>query len=379
MGMTGGFIGVFMYQEGYSLLFISLFFVCYFAMRTIIALPSALFVAKFGPKRANLVSNLMFIPGMAAISLIPHIGIWALAINLILGSTSRTLYEVSYLVNFSKIKHIEHAGKEIGGMEIIDRITSAFSPLVGGLIAFTFGPEVMIVTSAIILSVSAGPLFFTAEPVRVNQKITLRGFNIKKVWRTILASVAVGIELNISGVQWYLLIFIIVLGGASGNTVYAEIGALGSVTVISGLIAAYVFGRIVDKKRGGELLKFSVFSSSALHLIRPFIQTPLSAAAMNISSEVSATGYKMPFMKGLFDTADSLPGYRIVYVSIIAAAYALGDTIAVAVLALGVFLWGDVEGLRGSYIILAPITLLIATHGFAVYRKRHFISRLVRT
>lgn len=377
MQMIGGFVTIFLYQEGYSLLFIALFFTLYFFVRAVVSVPSGYIIARYGPKHGTLFSNILFIPGMIALTVVPEYGLWALAIFLIFNSFSRTLYEISHLVNFSKVKHAEHAGKEIGLMQIIDRLTTALSPLFGGLIAFLFGPQVMLIFATAVLAVAAGPLFYTSEPVKTHQKITYRGFNWKKTWRNMIASVALGIDFNLSGFMWYLFIFLIVLG-AGGNETYAQIGALGSVTLFSSLITSYIYGRIIDKNKGGELLKFSVFGVALLHLVRPFIQTPISAAAVNMTNEVTTTGYYMPFQKGLFDTADSLPGYRIIYMVLITIAVSIGDTIAVAVLALLVYLLGDTEGFKATYLVLAPITLLIIFHGFAIYKKRSFLANLVR-
>ena len=377
MQMIGGFVTVFLYQEGYSLLFIALFFTLYFFSRAVLSVPSGYIVARFGPKHSTLFSNLLFIPGMIALTLTPEYGFWSLGIFLVFNSFSRTLYEISHLVNFSKVKHAEHAGKEISIMQIVDRITTALSPLLGGLVAFWFGPQIMLIFATIVLAIAAGPLFYTSEPVKTNQKITFRGFNIKKTWRNMVASVALGIDFNLSGFMWYLFIFIVVLG-AGGNEAYVQIGALGSVTLLSSLVTSYVYGRIIDRKKGGALLKFSVFGVAALHLVRPFVQTPGAVVAMNITNEVTTTGYYMPFLRGLFDTADSLPGYRIIYMVLITIAISLGDTLAVAVLALLVFLLGDIEGFKLTYVVLAPVTLLIAFHGFTLYKKRGLFAKLAR-
>ena len=378
MGMIGGFVAIFLYQEGYSLLFIGVYFILYFLVRALASIPSAFFVARFGPKHGTMVSNILFIPSMISLTTTPIFGLWSLGIFLVLNSFSRTLYEICHLVNFSKVKHIEHAGKEIGIMQIVDRMTTALSPLLGGLIAFAFGPQVMIIIAAVILSLAAGPLFYTSEPVKTHQKIFLRGLSIKKIWRNIIASIAVGVDSNISGFQWYLFIFVVIIGASGGNEAYAQIGALGSVALLSGLATAHIFGRVIDKRRGGDLLRYSVIGTAILHFIRPFIQSPAGVAVMNITNEVSTTGYTMPYLKGLFAAADDLPGYRIVYVSIIAAAVCIGDTIAVTTFTALVFLMGDIEGFKSTYLVLAPVTLLIAFHGFAIYKERSFLANLVR-
>jgi len=377
MQMIGGFVTIFLYQEGYSLFFIAAFFTLYFFARAVLSVPSGYIIARFGPKHGTLMSNLLFIPGMIALTLTPEYGLWSLGIFLLFNSFSRTLYEISHLVNFSKVKHAEHAGKEIGIMQIVDRITTSLSPLLGGLIAFWFGPQVMLVFATVVLAIAAGPLFYTSEPVITHQKITFRGFNWKKTWRNLVAAVALGVDFNLSGFMWYLFIFIVVLG-AGGNEVYAQIGALGSITLLSSLATAYIFGRIIDKQKGGALLRYSVFGTAILHLIRPFVQHPGSVLAMNVANETTTTGYYMPFLRGLFDAADSLPGYRIIYMVLVTIAISLGDTLAVAVLALLVFLIGDIEGFKLTYIVLAPVTLLITFHGFALYKKQNIFTKLAR-
>jgi hypothetical protein len=149
--------------------------------------------------------------------------------------------------------------------------------------------------------------------------------------------------------------------------VYAKVGALSSITLISAVISARVYGLIIDKRRGGDLLMISVLANSSVHLLRPFITSIPGAASLNFANEIATSGYSMPYIKGLSDTADNIHGYRITYLSLMSASMSLGATILLALATLSVHMSGNVTGLKLTYLLAAILTLPIAWHGFAVY------------
>src|SRR5690606_1063569 len=134
----------------------------------IIALPAARLIAWIGPKHAILVSNLLYIPSMIAFALLPQFGPWLLGVALIFQAVSATMYSIGYMIDFSKVKSVEHAGKEIAYMNIFEKVTTGLSPLIGGFIAFLFGPQVVIIIAAVLFALAAVPLFRTGEQVSVN-------------------------------------------------------------------------------------------------------------------------------------------------------------------------------------------------------------------
>lgn len=366
--MIGGFALVYMYQLGYSLVFICLFWFFYFLLRTFMSPLIALTVARFGPKHGTLLSNIGQIIAAVILVFLPQYGIYALILYAPIAGFSRSLYDVCYLVDFSKIKHVEHAGKELGIMQIFERIVTSLGPLLGGIVALFFGPQVMLVFASGLLLVAALPLFFTSEPVKIHQKITLRHFNWRVAWRPALGNIGMGIDSNLSAFVWNLFLAISVLGIA-GNAVYAELGALSSVSMLATIACAYFYGRLVDRHQGKTLLKLSVIADALIHIIRPFVGSPIQAVAVNVANEVATTGCALPATRGIFDTADGLPGYRIVYMTIMGAMLCVGDTIVMAVLAVLASIVSQKEALHLIYFILAPVVLLIMFHVYALYHR----------
>ncbi len=368
VNMVSGVIGIFMYQLGYAVWSIFAFFTLYFFIRAIWTIPSAYLIGRIGPKHASLISNVLCIPALIALTQLEHLGWAALVFYGVIQSFCVTLYSISHHVNFSKIKHNDHAGKELGFMYIVEKVGSGLSPFVGGFIAFLFGPEATIWAASVVFLIAAGPLFLTPEPVMTHQKVIFRGLGIRRIWPQLVSTAGIGADSMASAAMWSLYIAIAIFG-TSSNIVYAQIGGLMSVTFVASLLFSQIYGRIIDKSRGGYLLKYSVFANSSIHLIRPFISTPPGVILVNVVNEAATVGYSMPYLKGQYDMADNLPGYRIAYTALMETAISLGASLFGALATVTVLLVGDVRGIQLSYVLLAIIGLSIMMHRFPAFRR----------
>lgn len=325
--MINIFVAVYLYQQGYSLLFIALYYAASFAFRTSIVYFAAKFIAKFGPKHGILTANLLYIPALISFTFVQYIGLPALIIFAIFQSISMVMYDLAHMVDFSKVKHVAHAGKEIGYMQILERLTAGLSPFIGGVIAFLVAPEATMWLSALLFMAASLPLFRTKEPVRLNQKLEFRHFPWRSAWRSIRAETAIGVDVVASNFIWVLFIAITIFA-STGNDLYFTIGAFASVTVITSFFSAYAFGRIIDWRHGGDLLRVATIANALTHVFRAFVTTPPGVVAANVTNEVATTGYTMSYMRGIFDTADRAIGHRIAYLLLISAAMNFGAMIA---------------------------------------------------
>jgi len=366
--MIGLFIALYLYEQGYSVKFIAVYMAISFAFRAFVAAyPSAKFVARFGPKHGILVGNLLYIPALIGFSLVPHYGVPALAVFGFFQGISMVIYDLSYMVDFSKVKHADHAGKEIGYMQILERFTASISPFVGGAIAFLLSPEAMMWFSAILFATAAIPLLRTREPVQQHQKLSFRGFPWHLARRSVVAETAVGFDNFASLGVWALFLAIVVFAG-SGSDIYLKIGFFASITVVTSFLAAWSFGRIIDWRHGGDLLKVATIANAATHLFRPFVASAAGVAAANISNEVATTGYTMTFLRGLFDTAD-LSRHRIAYLYLIEVALNIGDMLAALTLLGLVLLLPDVvHALQLFFVVTAAYFLIVLGTRFRLYR-----------
>jgi hypothetical protein len=368
INMSASFVSVYLYQNGYPIHFIAMYWIGFFLFKVLVSLPAARYAAAFGPKHGILLSNILYIPSMLIFAFVPEWGLPAIVAAGALQGLSAALYDLCHLIDFSKVKSVDHAGKEIAYMNIVEKIATGLSPLIGGLLAFVAGPQVTMLAAGLLFALAAFPLFKTGEPTPTGQKLVFRGFPWRLAWRSLVAETAIGFDGLASSSAWALLVAVAILGVRGDNEVYAQLGALLSVVLLAALAASYAYGTLIDKKRGRELLRVAVMCNSLVHLTRPFVGSAPVVAGINAANEVATTGYSMAFIRGMFDTAD-LSGHRITYLGFIEIALNFGAMISGVAILLFILALGDISGMKSFYFLVAAVSLLIMTPKFHLYRK----------
>ena len=366
--IASAFMSIYLYQNNYSIGAIALFWAAFYFFKTIAALPVASLIARIGPKHGILISNLLYIPSMISFAFLPVLGPWLLLPVLILQGTSAIMYSIGYTIDFSKVKSVEHAGKEIAYMNILEKITTSISPLIGGILAYFFGPQFVLVVAAVLFALAAVPLFNSGEQVQVGKKLNFIGFPWRLIREHWLAQAALGFDVFTSGTVWTLYVAVIIIGISTNNDIYVITGILLSVVLIATLISSYVYGKIIDKKGGRALMKASIIANSLTHLIRPFITTPVLVAGANIANEVATTGYTMPYTRAVFDSAD-LSGHRVTYIGMVEALSNFGAFLGAAVLGVLVIAAGDDFALTNFFFLAGVVVLLVLTSHFPLYKR----------
>lgn len=361
------FTSIFLLNEGYSLTFLCFFWASFYAFKIGISWPSAKIAAYFGPKHGTLYSNIISALSMIFLALVPQYGLPVLYLWCILQASSSTLYDLCYLVDFSKVKHNDHAGKEIGYMNSIEKIATGLSPVIGGFIATLWSPIAAMALSSIMFLLSAVPLFLTAEPVRTRQRISFEAFPWRLIRQSLIAQAAIGIDVFTTASAWTMFLAIVVFAG-DGNSLYAKIGVLASLTLLVSLVTSYVFGKIIDRKEGGTLLVASSIVNSITHFFRPTVQSWIGVVANNTVNEVATTGYAMAFTRGMFDTADQ-SGFRIAYLFLIEISANAGAMIAALLLGLCCVIASGPSGFTAFFAISGLLTLMIGFPRFKLYKK----------
>ncbi len=353
------FAAVYLYKLGYSLLFIAIFYGASYALKLFLAYPSARFVAFFGPKHAILWSNIMKIPALGVFLFVEQ---WGLPSIILMGAfqqISTTLYNIAYMVDFSKIKNATHSGKEIGIMQILERVARIVSPIIGGVIASVYSPQVTIALAAVVFLVAAWPLFRTVEPTLTRARVKFEAFPWRLAWRSFVTESGTGFDFVTSGLVWNLFLTSVVLATV-GDGIYAAIGGLASIGVATALIASWTFGQLVDRHRGALLLTTGTLVNVVNHVARPFVNSGVGVAGVNVASEVGTAAYLIAFMRGAFDIADT-SGHRIAYAMFLELALDIGLVIACTVLVALLLVFGDTLGLQLMFFVAAAYELTIIT------------------
>ena len=252
-------------------------------------------------------------------------------------------------------------------MNILEKVSIGVSPIVGGLIALFFGAQAVMMIGAVIFAFSAMPLLRTVEQTRIHQRIHFRDLSFRVFYRSFISQLGVGVDVVATGTVWSLFIAVVVFPNLS-NEIYVSLGALSSVTILAAICVSYAYGKLIDRNRGGDLLKISVVINALVHASRPFANGIASIVGTNVTNEIATTGITMSYMRGTFDTAD-LSGHRIAYLSVMQIFASFGAIIGCSVLLLTLSMFGDGQGLKAFFFIASVCVLITGTAHFHLYKK----------
>lgn len=311
MSMSGIFIPIFLYQQGYKIWQILLFYFVTFGAQYIFAIPAARTVAKIGPKHTILISYVLQVFTLLGLVFLAGTPDTFLLLAALLGVANIAFF-TSFHIDFSKVKHSKTGGSELGIAYLGERFGAVMGPAVGGVVAFIFSPKYIFVAAIIVLLSAVIPLFITKEPTRLNQKLIYRNFSLHKIKADITSYSFFTVEIAITMIIWPLFLGVFVFD----TDPYLQIGGITSISIIVSLIIARVYGKLIDNSQGRNLLRFTAVSNAVLHMFRVFTNGFIPALGINLVNEAITPGYRMATFKGMYDAADSFPGHRIVYISI---------------------------------------------------------------
>lgn len=366
LSLIGIFVPIYLFKLGYELPTIFLFMAGMFGIRLIANLFAGYLIAWKGPKHVMLFSYLVQIISLVMLLTLSTYE-WPLWVISSMWGLALSLYFIAYHVDFSKIMHTEHGGKELGFMTIVERAGAAAGPVVGGIIATLFGAEYTIAVAIGFFALAVVPLLLTAEPTKTHQKLNLKGLPVRALRRDAASMVALGVDHSGTISLWPLYIGVTIL---TVNT-YAAIGFVTSLGILSAIFAAHFIGKIVDHRHGAELLNASALASSALYLVRPFIQTFSGILIVNVVKEAFTTGMTLPYIKGMYTRADELPGFRIVYIIFMETVCDASRTLFWVALWAASLLFTPISVMQWSFAVVAVLILFIRVQRFPGMRASH--------
>lgn len=349
INVAGVLVPVFLYKIGYSIVTIGCIYMLIFTLRFMLTSVNMKLIARFGPKHMIFWAGVLRIPALVSLLFVEQYGVSMIALYIAFMAIGPAIYEIAYNIDFSKVKHNDHAGKELGVMQILEKGAKALSPFVGGVLATLFSPQVTIGLAAILFVLAGIPLFHTAEPIKVKKAFTLRRPVRRIELDGLLARLAMSYGWLASAILWTLFMTLYVFDTQSNN-IYAIIGGLASFSVLISVIAAWVFGKTVDKNGGRSLLRSSVVMTSMTHMAKPFITTPIGVVLVNTINETSTTGYIIAGTRAMFASADE-SGDRLFYYAMVEIGASLGAALGAAMFILAVFLVGEKAGMMSFFVI----------------------------
>lgn len=366
LNLSSGFVLMYVYKLGYGWLGVILALILIWTVRIVATLLGGIYVAKNGPKHGILLSNLLSIPLLILIGLAKDFGLWAVILAMILQGATLAIYNLSYYINFSKVKKGENASRQIGWMSAIEKSSGIIAPMIGGWLAINFGAQSAMFASAAIYAASAIPLLATREVTKKNIRLEFKTFPFKKHRRNFFAQFWIGTYGNFYTI-WGIFVPIFIF---TKENSYGVIGFLASLSAVFSIIISLILGKIISEKNGQTILRTSIIGRSILFVVSGVAIFVKSAAILaNLVGEMLGVGYQISSAKGVFSDADQSKR-RIEYFILYEGAYNLG-TLSFAILAgILMLVFGAETGLRTFMVVSGILSLLALFFKYPIYQKQ---------
>jgi MFS family permease len=364
LGIFLVFVPYYLYHEGYSVAAIFTLFGVFMAIRVMADFAAGYYVARFGPKHAMVISCILQIVSVILLLSVPMFH-WSVVLLALPWGISNSFFFIAYHVMFSKIKHTPRAGAELGHMMTYEKIGGLLGPIIGGLLGSAFGPQYIFLIATALFFGSLWPLFLTKEPVLTRQKLDFKSLPLHKIKDDLVSYCFMGVENTLCVNIWPFYVAVFVLSGA----VYAQLGALSALGVLSAILAAKAIGRLVDSEVARPVLRLSALINAGMYTVRPLVTNLGGVLAVNVVNEAVTTGYRMPFIKGIYAAADDLPGHRIAYITVMEAFSSVAKATAWFILAMLATIVSLKTVLLIGFAMAGLASLGILKERFAVYNR----------
>jgi len=362
--MIGVFVPIYLYQLGFSLQTIALYYSMYFIFRAPFNYLAGELTAKYGPKHVMSYAYVLTLVYLGMLMTIQYFNwsLWAIAF---FASVSISFFFIGYHVDFSRIQVSKAVGSELSHVYLLQKVASAVGPLLGGLLAMTFGMHVVIGVSIVFILLAILPLMMTREPMLARERMSFKDLPIRKEFRNIVSFGAVGVGRQLTLSLWPLYIAVFIFS----ENIYGMVGFVTSISVVASILMAKMIGSLIDNHKGGALVQYSTLFLTVIYSLRATVSSLAGVVGLNIVSEFSETGVLLPLTKGMYARANTVKD-RIAYV-------VLMETSIVVIRA---FFWLFVAILLANidqqlafkivFILVALMTPLTLVHNFGALKRR---------
>lgn len=275
------FIPIYLFEKGFPITDILLFFALMQAGR-LVALPVAAYLSSnFGAKKiigVAFIFQIIYFLFLRNVD-IEHLSGYFLASALTLGAVW-AFYWLPYLVHVSKISPDKKRGEVAGKINIYSVIASALGPLLGGLIIAKYGFGYAFAAAILPISFAVIALLSTPEVSKI-RKIDFRSVSLRKIWPDLVANGFFNFQ-NFVDFTWIIFIFIIVPR-------YGTFGFIQTVSLAVSIIGLYFIGVWTDRVNRKRLLFFGSVANTAVWLLRP-----IANSFQSVFLFVTATNFTYP-------------------------------------------------------------------------------------
>ncbi len=302
-GLVGIFVPIYIYNLGFSIIELCVFFIISILTNIILYLPTAKLVSWYGPKHIIALSYIMMFFYIIMLYILPSHP-QALCPAAIMGGIAADFFWIARHTDFATIITNRNTANKFTTLLTLSVIAQALAPLIGGVIATRYGINYALLGTCVGLLIAIYPLIKTPEPV-VPRKTRIRLFRTAPP-RHMVANFASNAEGSVGMYTWPLFIFLVV-------KTYQDVGIVSSASLLIVIALLHFMGKIGSQGKNSAILKTGSNLRSGVHLIRAFTQSFLAALGINILGDVTSTLVSVPYASRFYRGARKydIPAYLV--------------------------------------------------------------------
>ncbi len=257
---------VYIYQLGYSLQHVLLFFLMTYAAYFFTLPLGGKFVARFGPERSIALSTILLVGYYGGLMLLKSVD-WMFWVTPFFLTLQKTFYWPAYHTDFILTSDQGQRGKEFSGLWSLSILMNIIGPLVGGIVVTTLGFPTLFLGVIAVIILSNIPLFVQPinhipQPYSYWQSLIMP-FQRRHI-KTTLAYLGFGEEFVMQFV-WPIFIVLVVKS-------YVEFGGLIALATLVTAFATLYIGKVVDRNQPRRALAWGTIVTAVVWLTRPFMK-----------------------------------------------------------------------------------------------------------
>lgn len=275
---------IYLYQLGYKIYQIVLFYLAVYVLYFFSLPLGAKFANKYGYENGMFLGSILYIPFYLSLFLITKFS-FMFVVAIIFYVLQKMFYWPAFHGNFSHNSVNREEGREISSSSISSSLMFIFGPIIGGVIITYFGFSVLFIIASMLFLLSNIPMLLTKE------SFTKRNFKYSFIFtdlfkksnlRNLFSTIGYAEELMLM-VFWPIFMIVIIDS-------YEKIGLLSGISSLIMLIATLYIGKICDKRDKKIVLRLSSFFYAFTWIAKIFARTIMPIFVFDTVAKTAKSG-----------------------------------------------------------------------------------------
>jgi len=364
MGLIGIFIPIFLWDSGYAIWEILLFFILISAYFVLTGILTPFFLR--GIEHRVLIGSSIFFMGLFlyGLTLLTKYPVLFFIVPAAL-AVNKLLFEIAYHLDLAHVADEGYIGRQVGFLYFIGGIAGISTPFIGALIASIFGFKLLFYIALMFLLVAIFPIW-NLNSRSISEKFTLPHIycylTLKELRPFMNVRIVYGAEYIVHVVLWPLFVFLFI----------GELTAFGTLFSVGAFVTfsmQYVMGVFADKGYLRSIVVWSSFSYAfvgVLRAIMPFVTYLPAVVATHMFGKISQGAVYLPLAEKHVEVTKSADNPGVLNIGMLVLSHLSRAIIASVLLVLSLLLGTEVffsfSFVIGAIVVLGYLKLRNPVH-----------------